>query len=89
MRIIYVTSFYYPVVSRIEEIVRRIQEYITPRGHDFYVLTYDRLQVDGKFFSFQKDTINDVEAMRNELIPSRVMYTYAAASNFKVKFNLI
>jgi hypothetical protein len=36
------------------------------KGHDVYVLTYNRLRVDGKFFSLQKDVVNNAEVMRDE-----------------------
>jgi glycosyltransferase involved in cell wall biosynthesis len=66
MRIVYVTPFYYPVVGGVEEVARRIAEYMASKGHDVYVLTYNRLRVDGKRSLPRKDIINNVEVIRIE-----------------------
>jgi glycosyltransferase involved in cell wall biosynthesis len=66
MRIVYVTPFYYPVVGGVEEVARRIAEYMASKGHDVYVLTYNRLRVYGNRSLPRKDTINNVEVIRIE-----------------------
>jgi glycosyltransferase involved in cell wall biosynthesis len=64
MRIAYVTPFYYPVVGGMEKVVRRIAEYMASRGHDVYVLTYNRLRVGGELSLPQNDIINSVRVIR-------------------------
>jgi len=66
MRIVYVTPFYYPVVGGVEEVARRIAEYMVSKGHDVYVLTYNRLRMGGKLSLPRNDIINDVKVIRVE-----------------------
>jgi len=64
MRIVHVTPFYYPVIGGVEEVVRRIAEYMASKGHDVYVLTYNRLRVGGKHSLPRNDTIGNVKVVR-------------------------
>jgi glycosyltransferase involved in cell wall biosynthesis len=64
MRIVHVAPFYYPVVGGVEEVVRRIAEYMASKGHDVYVLTYNRLRVGGELSLPQNDIINGVRVIR-------------------------
>jgi|GEM_PF-683026 len=66
MRIVYVTPFYYPIVGGVEEVARRIAEYTASKRHDVYVLTYNRLRMDGKRSLPWNDTINNVKVIRVE-----------------------
>jgi len=66
MRIVYVTPFYYPVIGGVEEVARRIAEYMASKGHDVHVLTYNRLRRGGKGSLPRKDIINNVEVARVE-----------------------
>jgi len=66
MRIVHVTPFYYPVIGGVEEVVRRIAEYMASKGHDVYVLTYNRLRVGGKSSLPRNDTIGNVKVVRVE-----------------------
>ena len=49
-----------------EEVARKIAEYMASRGHDVYVLTYNRLRESEKCPLPQKEVINDVEVIRVE-----------------------
>jgi glycosyltransferase involved in cell wall biosynthesis len=64
MRIVHVAPFYYPVIGGIEEVVRRIAEYMASEGHDVYVLTYNRLRVGGELSLPKNDLINGVRVIR-------------------------
>jgi len=64
MRIVHVTPFYYPVIGGVEEVVQRIAEYMASKGHDVYVLTYNRLRVGGKHSLPRNDTIGNVKVVR-------------------------
>ena len=66
MRIAYVTPFYHPVVGGVEEVARKIAEYIASKGHEVYVVTYNRLRESGKCSLPQKEVINEVEVIRVE-----------------------
>jgi glycosyltransferase involved in cell wall biosynthesis len=78
MRIVYVTPFYYPVVGGVEEVARRIAEYMASKGRDVYVLTYNRLRVDGKRSLPRKDTVNNVEVIR---IEPNLIWSYGTYSS--------
>ena len=64
MRIVHVTPFYHPVIGGVEEVARRIAEYATSKGHDAYVVTYNRLRWDGKDSLPEDETINGVHIRR-------------------------
>lgn len=64
MRIVYVTPFYYRVIGGVEEVARRIAEYMASKGHNVHVLTCNRLRADGKCSLPRKETINNVEVTR-------------------------
>jgi len=86
MRIVHVAPFYYPVIGGVEEVVRRIAEYMASRGHDVY-LTCNRLRVDGKF-SLQKHHEKCRSYEKMSLTSFRIMCTHVAVFNSKMKFNL-
>jgi len=47
VRIVHITPFYTPVVGGVEEVVRRIAEYMMLRGYEVFVVTYNRLRSSG------------------------------------------
>lgn len=60
------TPFYHPVVGGVEEVARRIAEYMASKGHEVYVVTYNRLREGRKRSLPQREVINDVEVIRVE-----------------------
>ncbi|MEM0235679.1 glycosyltransferase family 4 protein [Thermofilum sp.] len=64
MRIVHVAPFYYPVIGGVEEVVKRVAEYMASKGNEVYVLTYNRLRVDGKGSLPREETIKDVHVVR-------------------------
>ncbi|WP_440059997.1 glycosyltransferase family 4 protein [Thermogladius sp. 4427co] len=64
MKIVYIAPFYYPVVGGVEEVVRRIAEYMVGRGHDVYVITYNRLRRGGLGSLPIEEEINGVKVIR-------------------------
>ncbi|MCR8456025.1 MAG: glycosyltransferase family 4 protein [Crenarchaeota archaeon] len=64
MRIVHVTPFYHPVIGGVEEVVKRVAEYTASKGNEVYVLTYNRLRVNGKGSLPREETIKDVHIVR-------------------------
>lgn len=64
MRIVHVAPFYHPVIGGVEEVAKRIAEYMADRGNETYVLTYNRLRRDGAGSLPAEETINDVHVVR-------------------------
>ena len=56
--------FYHPVIGGVEEVVKRVAEYMASRGNEVYVVTYDRLRVSGEGSLPREETINDVHVIR-------------------------
>jgi len=64
MKIAHVAPFYIPVIGGVEEVVKRIAEYIASRGYETYVITYNRLR-NGRFNTLpEKERINGVHVIR-------------------------
>jgi glycosyltransferase involved in cell wall biosynthesis len=64
MRIVHVAPFYEPVVGGVEEVVKRVAEYLAMRGYDVYVITYNRLR-QGSVGSLPRyENINGVHVIR-------------------------
>ncbi|QOJ79274.1 glycosyltransferase [Infirmifilum lucidum] len=63
MRIVHIAPFYRPVVGGVEEVAEKIAEYMASRGHEVYVLTYnrDRRRAGGLP---EREEINGVEVVR-------------------------
>ncbi|WP_238523643.1 glycosyltransferase family 4 protein [Acidilobus saccharovorans] len=59
-----VSPFYSPVVGGVEEVVRRIAEYMASRGHEVHVVTYNRLRSDGLGSLPREEVINGVHVIR-------------------------
>jgi len=64
MRIVHVAPFYHPIIGGVEEVVKRVAEYMVSKGNEVYVLTYNRLRVNGKGALPREETINDVHVIR-------------------------
>ena len=56
--------FYHPVIGGVEEVVKRVAEYMASRGNEVYVVTYNRLRVSGEGSLPREETINDVHVIR-------------------------
>ncbi|MGC9113397.1 glycosyltransferase family 4 protein [Acidilobus sp.] len=60
----HVSPFYSPVVGGVEEVVKRVAEYMASRGHEVHVITYNRLR-SGELGSLpREETINGVHVIR-------------------------
>ena len=64
MRIAHVAPFYTPVIGGVEEVVKRIAEYTASRGHETYVVTYNRLRNSGFNTLPKEENINGVHVIR-------------------------
>ncbi|MEZ0346065.1 MAG: glycosyltransferase family 4 protein [Infirmifilum sp.] len=64
MRIVQVAPFYSPVIGGVEEVVRRVAEYMVDRGHEVYVVTYNRLRIGGTGSLPREEEINGVRVIR-------------------------
>jgi glycosyltransferase involved in cell wall biosynthesis len=64
MRIVHVAPFYTPVIGGVEEVVKRVAEFLAMRGYDVYVVTYNRLR-QGSVGSLPRyENINGVHVIR-------------------------
>ncbi len=64
MRIIHVAPFYHPVIGGVEDVVKHIAEHMAGRGHEVYVVTYNRLRVGGIGSLPREEAINGVRVIR-------------------------
>jgi glycosyltransferase involved in cell wall biosynthesis len=64
MKVVHVTPFYAPVVGGVEEVVKRVAEYLAMRGYDVYVITYNRLRQGGAGSLPRYENINGVHVIR-------------------------
>ncbi len=64
MRIIHVVPFYRPVIGGVEDVVKHIAEHMATRGHEVYVVTYNRLRVGGIGSLPREEVINGVKVIR-------------------------
>jgi glycosyltransferase involved in cell wall biosynthesis len=64
MRIAHVATFYGPVIGGVEEVVKRVAEYLVMRGYDVYVTTYNRLRHGGIGSLPRYENINGVHVIR-------------------------
>lgn len=64
MRIVHVAPFYAPVVGGVEEVVKRVAEYMVSRGHEVFVVTYNRLRGGGAGTLSRHEVINGVHVIR-------------------------
>ena len=64
MRIAHIAPFYAPVIGGVEEVVKRVAEYTASRGHETYVITYNRLRNNGVGSLTREEEINGVHVIR-------------------------
>ena len=64
LRIVQVAPFYEPVKGGVEEVVRKISEYMASRGHEIHVVTYNRLRAGGVGSLPKDEVINGVHVVR-------------------------
>jgi glycosyltransferase involved in cell wall biosynthesis len=64
MRIVHVAPFYTPVVGGVEEVVKRVAEFLAMRGYDVYVVTYNRLRRGSVGSLPRYENINGVHVIR-------------------------
>jgi len=64
MKVVHVTPFYVPVVGGVEEVVRRVAEFLATRSYDVYVVTYNRLRRGGAGSLPRYENINGVHVIR-------------------------
>jgi glycosyltransferase involved in cell wall biosynthesis len=64
MKIVHVAPFYEPIVGGVEEVVKRVAEFLAVRGYNVYVITYNRLRC-GSIGSLPRyENINGVHVIR-------------------------
>ncbi|MGC9113411.1 glycosyltransferase family 4 protein [Acidilobus sp.] len=60
----HVSPFYLPVIGGVEEVVRRVAEYMASKGHEVHIITYNRLR-SGNIMSLpREEIINGVHIIR-------------------------
>lgn len=64
MRIIHVAPFYAPVVGGVEEVVKKVAEYMATRGCEVFVVTYNRPRSGGAGVLPKHEVINGVHVIR-------------------------
>ena len=64
MRVVHLAPFYHPVIGGVEEVVKRIAEYMASKGNEVYVVTYNRLRVSGVGSLPKEEVINNVNVIR-------------------------
>jgi len=63
MKVVHVAPFYSPVLGGVEEVVKKIAEYLVSKGYDIQVVTYNRLR-DNVASLPRYETINGVHVIR-------------------------
>ena len=64
MRVVHIAPFYYPVIGGVEEVAKKLAEYVAHKGNETYVLTYNRLRKSGAGCLPKEEIINDVRVIR-------------------------
>jgi len=64
MKVVHVAPFYIPVVGGVEEVVKRVAEFLAVRGYSVYVITYNRLRCGGIGSLPRYENINGVHVIR-------------------------
>lgn len=64
MRIVHVAPFYAPVVGGVEEVVKKVAEYMASRGCEVFVVTYNRLRSGGHGALPRHEVMNGVCVIR-------------------------
>jgi glycosyltransferase involved in cell wall biosynthesis len=64
VRIVHVVPFYAPVVGGVEEVVKKVAEYMASRGCEVFVLTYNRLRSNEMGVLPRHEVINGVHVIR-------------------------
>ncbi len=78
MRIVHVTPFYAPVIGGVEEVVRRVAEYMSSRGYEVFVVTYNRLRYGGMGSLPRYEVINGVHVIR---VKPNLMFSHGSYSS--------
>jgi glycosyltransferase involved in cell wall biosynthesis len=64
VKIVHVAPFYAPVVGGVEEVVKRVAEYMASRGCEVFVVTYNRLRSSGVGALPRHEVMNGVRVIR-------------------------
>jgi len=64
VRIVHIAPFYHPVIGGVEEVVKKLAEYMAQRGNETHILTYNRLRNNGIGSLPKEETINNVHVVR-------------------------
>jgi len=64
MKIIHIAPFYYPVIGGVQEVVKRVAEYMASKGYNVYVVTYSRAMIGGIGSLPREEVINNVRVIR-------------------------
>ncbi|BDR92707.1 glycosyltransferase family 4 protein [Vulcanisaeta souniana] len=64
MRITHVTPLYTPVIGGVEDVVKHITEHMASRGHEVYVITYNRLRTGAIGTLPREEEVNGVHIIR-------------------------
>lgn len=63
MRVVQVAPFYYPIIGGVEKVVKEISEFLVTKGHEVFVVTYNRDRTHITNFKPVED-INGVKVIR-------------------------
>jgi len=64
MKIVHIAPFYHPVIGGVEEVVKKVAEYMASRGNEICVVTYNRART-GSIGGFpREEIINGVHVIR-------------------------
>lgn len=77
MRIVHIAPFYHPVIGGVEEVVKRVAENAAFKGDEVYVVTYNRLRVDGVGSLHKEEVINNVHVIR---LKPNIMWSHGTYS---------
>jgi len=64
MKLVHVSPFYHPVIGGVEEVVKRIAEYMAKKSWEVYVVTYNRLRKGSIGLLPKEEEINGVHIIR-------------------------
>jgi glycosyltransferase involved in cell wall biosynthesis len=78
MRVVHVTPFYAPAIGGVEEVVRRVAEYMASRGYEVFVVTYNRLRYGGMGSLPRYEVINGVHVIR---VKPNLMFSHGSYSS--------
>ncbi|MCP8307149.1 MAG: glycosyltransferase family 4 protein [archaeon] len=77
MRIVQVAPFYHPIQGGVETVVKNISEYLSRKGFDVYIVTYNRDRLGNKNILRPREEINGVKVIR---LKPTILYSHGSFS---------